>query len=129
AHARDDRLAGFFIGTNAEGRILSSKALQGEAHLFLIGLGFRLDSNIDHGIGEDHALEDNRRLGNTQGVTGRGVLETNDRNDIASISFRNLLAAVGVHLEHTADALTLVLDRVLKLRTGFELARIDTAEG
>jgi hypothetical protein len=40
AHAGDDRLAGFFIRLDAEGRIFSSQAVEREAHLFLVALVF-----------------------------------------------------------------------------------------
>ena len=46
-----------------------------------------------------------------------------------AIGFVDLLARVGVHLEHAADALALFLDRVLEHGAGFEVARVDAAEG
>ncbi len=43
AHAGDDRLAGFFVGEDAERRIFFREALERDAHLFLVDLGLRLD--------------------------------------------------------------------------------------
>ena len=60
AHALEDRLAGFLIGGDAEGRVFLRKAIERHAHLFLIGLGLRLDGDLDHRIGEFHALQDHR---------------------------------------------------------------------
>src|SRR5690606_27088926 len=39
AHAGDDGLAGFLVGTDAEGRVFLGQAAQGVAHLLLVGLG------------------------------------------------------------------------------------------
>src|SRR5690606_237833 len=128
-HARNDGLAGFFVGLDAERRIFSSQAVQGEAHLFLVGLGLRLDGDVDNRIREDHALEDNLRVRRSKGITGGGVLETNDSNDVTSKCFGDLLAAVRVHLEHAANALALALHGVFQADAGFEVTRIDAAEG
>ena len=38
-------------------RILGSEASEGEAHLFLVGLGLGLDGDVDDRLGEFHALE------------------------------------------------------------------------
>ena len=48
AHAGDDRLAGLLVGADAERRVFLREALQREAHLFLVGLGLRLDGDRDH---------------------------------------------------------------------------------
>ena len=46
-----------------------------------------------------------------------------------AIGFLDVLAIVGVHEQHAADALFLVLGRVEHRRAGFDLAGIDAAEG
>ena len=114
AHAGDDGLAGFLVGLDAEARVLGGEAAEREAHLFLVGLGLRLDGDLDDRLGEFHAFENDRRLGVAQRVARRGVLEADDGDDVAGEGFVDLLAAVGVHLEHAADALALVLDRVVE---------------
>ena len=58
AHARDDRLARFLVGAHAERRILLRQPVERDAHLLLVGLGLRLDRDVDHRIGEFHPLED-----------------------------------------------------------------------
>jgi hypothetical protein len=75
AHALDDRLARLFVGLDAEGRIFGSQALQREAHLFLVGLGLRLDGDLDDRLGEFHALEDDRLGRIAQRVAGGGFLQ------------------------------------------------------
>ena len=54
AHAGDDGLAGLVVGGHAEGRVLLGELLQREAHLVLLGLGLRLDGDVDNGLGELH---------------------------------------------------------------------------
>ena len=81
------------------------------------------------GSGKIHALE-NDPVGRIRERVARGrVLEADDGDDVAGEGLVDLLAAVGVHLEHAADALALLLDRVLEHRAGFDVARIDAAEG
>ncbi len=62
AHAVDQGLAGFLVAFDLEGRVLLAEALQGVAHLLLVGLGFRLDRDRDHGLGEFDALQRDRRV-------------------------------------------------------------------
>ena len=47
-----------------------------------------------------------------QRVAGGGVLEAGERDDVAGAGLLDVLALVGVHQQHAADALALVLDRV-----------------
>ena len=62
AHARDDGLAGFFVGLDAEGLVFFGQAAHGMAHLLLVGFGLRLDGDGDDGLGEGDLLEDDRLL-------------------------------------------------------------------
>ena len=48
AHAADDGLSAVGIGVNLEGGIFLGQLGKRHAHLFLIGLGLRLDRNRDH---------------------------------------------------------------------------------
>ena len=45
AHARDDGLAGLLVGADHERRVFFGETLQGHRHLFLVGLGLRLDGH------------------------------------------------------------------------------------
>jgi hypothetical protein len=47
AHSAQDSLAALLVGGDAEGRILGGQLLQGHAQLFLVGLGFGLDRDLD----------------------------------------------------------------------------------
>ena len=60
AHAGDDGLAGLLVGVDAERRVFLRQAIQRDAHLFLVGLGLRLDGLGDHRLREDHPLERDR---------------------------------------------------------------------
>lgn len=109
AHAGNDRLTGFIVCLDAERRIFSSKAVKREAHLFLVALGLRLDSDLDDRLREFHALEDNRLQRIAERIASGGFLEASQSNDVASEGFFDVFTRVGVHLQHTADALALVL--------------------
>ena len=67
--------------------------------------------------------------GIAQRVAGGDVLEAGKRDDVAGIGFLDVLAVIGVHQQHAADALFLVLHRVEQGRAGLDLAGIDAAEG
>ena len=105
AHAGDDRLAGLFVGLDAEGRVLGSKTIEREAHLFLVALGLRLDGDLDDRLGEFHALQDDRLQRIAERVAGGGLLEAGQRDDVASKGLFDVCARIGVHLQHAADAL------------------------
>ncbi len=119
----------FFVGLDAERRIFGSQASEGEAHLLLVGLGLRLDGDVDNRLREFHALEDDLVVRIRKRVARGRVLEANDSDDVAGVGFVDLLARVGVHLEHATDAFLLLLHRVLEHGTCFEVTRVDTAEG
>ena len=111
AHAGDDGLAGLVVGGHAERRVLLGQLLQGDHHLVLLGLRLRLDGDVDNRVSELHGLEDDRMALVAQGVTGGGVLEADDGDDVARLALVDVDALVGVHLQQTADALLLVLRR------------------
>ena len=71
------------IGRDAEGRIFLRQLLQRHAHLLLVGLGLRLDRDLDDRLGELHALEHDRLVRIAQRVAGRRVLEADQRDDVA----------------------------------------------
>ena len=112
AHALDDRLARFMVGRHAEAGILGGQAVERDAHLFLVGLGLRLDAELDDRIGELHPLEDDRGVLGAQRVARGRLLEAGQSDDVAGIGFLDVLTRIRVHQEHTADLLVLVLDRV-----------------
>ena len=126
AHASDDGLAGLVVGGHAESRVLLSQLLQREAHLVLLSLGLRLDSNVDNGISELHGLKDDRSILGAQGVARGGVLQANNGNDVASGASIDVDSLVGVHLQQAADTLVLVLGSVDHVGTGIKLARVHT---
>ena len=128
AHALEDGLAGLRIDRDAERRILDRHRVQGDRHLFLVGLRLRLDLHLDDGLGEFHLLENDRLVGIAQRLAGAGILQALQRDDVAGKGFLDLFAVVGVHQIHAADALLLVARGVGERHALLELARVDAAE-
>ena len=128
AHAGDDGLAGFLVGVHAEGRIFDRQLLQGEAHLFLVDLGLRLDGLRNHGCRELHALENDLVVRIAERGAGGDVRNADAGSDVAGAHFVNGLALVGVHLDQAADALLLAGDRVVDRVTGVQHAGVDADE-
>ena len=117
------------VGTHAERRIFLRQAAERDAHLFLVGLGLRLDRHRDHRLREVHALQHDRCLScDAQRVAGGDVLQADRGGDVAGADFLDLFALVGVHLQHAADALLLALDRVVHGVAGVQHARVDAEE-
>ena len=56
------------------------------------------------------------------------LLQARQRDDVASIGFLDVLAVVGVHQQHAADALTAIAGRIDDARAADQRARIDAAE-
>ena len=125
----DQGLAGFLVRFDPEGRVLLAEALQGVAHLLLIGFGLRLDRDGDHRLRELDALERDRGVGGGEGVAGPGFLETDAGADVTRVAFLDLLAAVRVHHQQAADALGLAGFHVEDASAFLELARVDAEVG
>src|SRR3546814_15235798 len=83
---------------------------------------FRSDRHLDDRLRELHALQDDRVLRVAQRLAGGGVLQAGDGDDVAGAGLLDVLAVIGVHLQHAADALAVALHRVEDLR-----ARVDHA--
>src|SRR6185437_693506 len=128
AHARDDGLAGFLVGLDAEARILGRKPRQRQAHLLLVGLGLRLHRDIDYRLREDHPLEDDLRVQRAQRIARRGVLEADDGDAVAGVGLVVLFPRIAVSLEHAADTLALLLDGIFHHGALLEVTRVDSAE-
>ena len=129
AHARDHRLAGLFVGADAERRVLVGQRLERLAELVLVALGLRLDGDVDHRLGELHALEDDRVGAVAQRVTGGGVLEPEAGDDVAGHRHVEVLTLVGVHQQDPAEALAPLLGRVVDLFALVDRARVDPEVG
>ena len=71
------------VGGHAERRVFLGEFLKGKAHLVLLGLGLRLDGDVDNRVGELHGLKNDRRILVAQRVARGGVLQANDGNDVA----------------------------------------------
>ena len=125
AHPGDQRLAGLLVGGDAEGRVLLGEARQAGAELVLVGLRLRLDGDRDHGLGEGHRLEHDRRDLGRERVAGRRLLEADASGDLARADLLALLAVVRVHLQDAADPLGLAGRRVEHAVAGLELAAVD----
>ncbi len=125
---RDDGLAGFRIGIDAERRVLRHQLRQRDAELLLVGLRLRLDGDLDDGIGKFHLFQDDRLLRIAQRVAGAGLLEAGQRDDVARIGLLDVLAVVGVHQQHAADPLLAFAGRVDDAGAARQRARIDAAE-
>ena len=63
--------------------ILFLQLLQRDRQLVLVGLGLRLDGDVDHRVGELHRLQDDRAVLVAQRIAGAGVLEPDRRADVA----------------------------------------------
>ena len=125
AHARDQRLPGLLVRADAERRVLLDEPLERGCELVLIGLRLRLDRDGDHGVGEDHRLEADRRRVDGERIAGRRLLEADERRDLARADLVALLAVVRVHLEDAADTLRSACRRVQDLVALLQLARVD----
>ncbi|MPM33322.1 hypothetical protein SDC9_79895 [bioreactor metagenome] len=129
AHAGDDGLTGFFVGTHAEGRIFCSQTRQSDTHLFLVGLGLGFHGLCNHGLREHHALEHDRLIDVTQRFAGGHVLQAHAGSDIASTNFFDFDTLVGHHLHDTADTFLLALHGVEHGVALGQNARVHAHEG
>ena len=128
SHAGDDRLSGFLVRRHPERGVFLGQLGERDAHLFLVGLGPRLDGHGDHGLGELHSFQRDRLLDVAERIAGGHILQADGGGDIARVHFLDLLAIVRVHLQDAADAFLPVLDRVVDRVARVQHAGIDTEE-
>ena len=128
AHALEDGLARFLVGVDAERRILGHQLGERDAEFLLVGFRFRLDRDLDHRVREFHLFQDHRLLRIAERIAGADFLEAGQRDDVARIGLLDVLAVVGVHQQHAADALLAVLGRIDDAGAALEPAGIDAAE-
>ena len=111
AHAADQRLPGLLVDPHAEGRVFLGQALQRVGQLVLVGLGLRLDRHRDDRLGELDRFEHDRRARVAQRLAREGLLDADDRADVARPDLGHVFALLGVDLHEPADALLAVLAR------------------
>ena len=93
AHAADQGLAGFLVFAGTEGRVLPLHHLEHVGELLALGRAFRLDGHGDDRLGEVDRFQQDRLMGVAQRVAGYRVPQADDADDVASLDFRDLLAA------------------------------------
>ena len=94
----------------------SDELLDGVGQLVLVGLGLRLDGDVDDGLGEVERLQHDRRVDVAERVARGGLLQAHRGDDVAGEDGHLVLAVVGVHLQQPADALLAVLGGVQRPR-------------
>ena len=124
-HTLDDRLPRLLVGVDPEGRIFLTETIEGNRHFVLVGLGFRLNRQLDHRLGEADALQHNRVVRVADRIAGEALLGADHRGNIAGVNRLNILAVIGVHLEDASKALALATGRVKDIVALLDLARVD----
>ena len=104
-HTRDDGLAGFVVNTDAEGWVFFGQALQGDAHLFLVGLGLWLDSDRYWRIWEGNAFENNWVVRVAKRITGSSAFKADDGGNVTGTDFGDVFTLIGLQTDNTANAL------------------------
>ena len=117
AHTCDNGLTCFLIGIGLEGRVFFGELDERHGHLFLTGLGLRLDGELDNGVGEGHLLQNDGMIFVAQRIARSRILKTDDCTDIARINFGDFHTGICVHLHETAHSLLLALCGVIHIGT------------
>ena len=115
AHTGNNGLTTVRIGGYFERRIFHSQTAQSQAHLFNIGLGLRLNCQLNNRLREHHVFQNNRMCFITKRITCCGVFQTGQSDNIAGISLFDIITLVGVHQKHTTDTFFLVFNRVINV--------------
>ncbi len=126
AHAGDDRLAGLGVVTGAERGVLLAQAQEGLHHAVLVVLGLGFDG---HGNDRLRKLDRFQQYGpvlSAECVAREGALEPHRGRDVSGLDVVDVLTAVGVHSQDTAQALSLTTSAVLHGSALFGGAGVDT---
>ena len=128
AHPLDDGLAGLLVGRDAEGRVLAGELRERHAELLLVGLGCGSTAISMTGAGNSIFS----RITGFSGSQSVSPVRVNFRPTKATMSpaigFIDLLAGIGMHQHHAADALFPVLGRVQERHPLLDRAGIDAAK-
>ena len=81
-HARENRLPSVLVRLDTESGILGDEALERSAHLFLVGLGVRLDRHRDNGLGKGRRLQTDVEVFVTQRIASDDIFNANDGTDV-----------------------------------------------
>ena len=111
-----------------EGRIFLRQLAQRDAHLFLVGLGLRLDRHRDNRRRELDRLEHDRVLLVANRVARGDVLQADAGADVAGVDLADLFALVGVHLQQAADALAALASAVVNAVARLQVTRVHANE-
>ena len=83
AHSLNDRLASFLVGENPKSWVFFGETLKSHRHFLLVKLGLWLNCHRNNRIRKRRRLEQDWMIFVTKCITGRDVLDPNDRGDIA----------------------------------------------
>ena len=128
AHARDDRLAGIFVGENFESWIFLGEPLKRDAHLLLVLLRLWLDRHRYNRIRERGWLEQDWKIFVAERVARGDVLDANNRRDVSREAGVDIFAFVRLNLNQTANPLALVRARVVNVVALAQFSGIDAEE-
>src|SRR5439155_13822264 len=124
-HARDDELAGFFIGETAKRRVLLRQALQTFPHLVTISLRLRFDRHADDRLGERRRFEHDIKILVAQRVASPDVAQADERGDVARENLVHVLALAALNDHQPADTLAFARTRIVNRFAFLERARIN----
>ena len=129
AHARDDRLPRFLVGTHAKRRVFLGQLAERDAHLFLVGNRLRFHRHRNYRIRKIHPFQHDLVVEVAQRIAGADVLEADRGGDIAGTHLFEFFARIGMHLQDAADALALVAGGVVNRVAGVQHPRVNPEKG
>ena len=129
AHTGDKGLTGFLVALDAERGVFLRQLVKSGGQSVTVALGLGLDGDLDNRIRNMEILEDNLTAFVAKGITGGGVLQADQGDDIAGAGPLDIFTLVGVHLEDSADTLTLAVVGVHDGHAGFKIAGVNAEEG
>ena len=124
-HARENRLPSVLVRLDTESGILGDEALERSAHLFLVGLGVRLDRHRDNGLGKGRRLQTDVEVFVTQRIASDDVFNANDGTDVTRIGHVDFLALDRTHQDEAGNALGATGARIIQGHSPWERAGVD----
>ena len=104
-HSGNDRLPGFLVGLDHEGRILFGETAECHAQFFLVGFGTGFDGHRDDRFRESRGLENHVVVFGGEGIAGGDILDADHGGDVTGVAGVDVLMLVRLDLNQTADAL------------------------
>lgn len=125
----DDGMKGILVRIEEERRILGRKKIERNENILMVGIGIRIDRDLDKRIRELNEIKDKRIKRIEKSIESGGLIEERKGKDVEWERLIDVLKDVGVNMKNKEDKIKIEIEGVLKRKEIGKIERIDEGEG